>query len=133
MPRLTGTRELMRFIRKTHHHCWDFTELERAKHLFTTGAGRGAVIRFAKNEHHRRLHVLDVSNGRPRFEVSFVIKRWRFEPVRLKESKVGCVPPVSPTRNVALGNGCCEARRLSHYPVREQSAATPASHAEFVL
>src|ERR1700681_4060582 len=42
MPRLTGARELMRFIRKTHHHCWDLTELERAKHLFTTGAGRRA-------------------------------------------------------------------------------------------
>src|SRR5881628_3436456 len=133
MPRLAGTRELMRLVRKTHHHRRDFPEFERAKHFFSTGAGRRAEIGFAENEHHRRLHILDVSERRARFELLLVVERRRFEPARLKQSKIGCVPPITPTRDVALRDGRGETRRLPNYPVREQSAAAAAGYAEFLF
>ena len=123
----------MRFVWETHHHGRDFAEFQGAEHFFAAGAGRRAVIHFAKNEHHRRLHVLDVGQRRACFKILLVVKRRCFEPSRLKQSKIGCVPPINPTRDVALGHGRGEARGLSHHPVREQSATASAGHAQFVL
>src|SRR5712692_7541659 len=47
MPRLAGTRKLMRFVRETHHYRRDLAKLERAKHFFTAGAWRRAEIGLA--------------------------------------------------------------------------------------
>src|SRR5437660_8714000 len=75
MPRLAGARKLVRFVGKAHHYCRDFSELERAEHLFAARAGRCAIIRFAQDEHHRCLHIFDVSDWRTRFEILLFIER----------------------------------------------------------
>src|ERR1041384_2746272 len=41
VPWLSGARELVRFVRENHHRRRDLAELERAKHLFAAGLGRG--------------------------------------------------------------------------------------------
>src|SRR6266576_4432104 len=102
MPRLTRTRKLMRFVRKTHHHRRDLAEFERAKHFLAAGTGRRAIIRFTENEHHRRFHILDVSKRGAGFELLLVIKWRRLEPCRLKQREVSGVPPGFTARDVAL-------------------------------
>src|SRR4051812_2996717 len=47
VPGLTGARELMRFVRESHHYRRDFLKLERAEHFFAAGAGRRSMIGFA--------------------------------------------------------------------------------------
>src|ERR1700694_2230129 len=47
MPRLSGTRQLVRFIWKTHHHRRNFAELERAEHFFAARAWRCPEIGLA--------------------------------------------------------------------------------------
>ena len=133
VPRLPRTRKLVRFVGKTYHDRRDFAELKRAKHFFTAGAGRRAIICFPENEHHRRLHVFDVSERRSRFELLLVVKWRRLEPRRLKKSKVSRVPPRTPTRDVALRNGRRKPASLSHNPVRQQSAAASAGHTKFFV
>src|SRR6266446_3453654 len=93
MPRLTGARELVRLVREPHHHRRDFPELERAEHFLAARARRRSVIGLTQNKHHRRLHILDISDGRARFEILFLIERRPFEPGRLKQGEVRCVPP----------------------------------------
>src|SRR5258708_38705667 len=92
MPRLTGTRELVRFIGEPHHHRRNFPKLKRTEHFLATCSRRCAMIDFAQNEHHRGLHLLDVSDRRSRFEVLFLVERWPLEPERLKQSKIRRVP-----------------------------------------
>src|SRR5437588_308866 len=43
------------------------------------------------------------------------------------------VPPIFPTGDIALSDGCGKAARLSHHPVRQQSAAASAGHAKFLI
>src|SRR5216117_2363435 len=55
------------------------------------------------------------------------------EPVRLEQCEVPRVPPILPAGDIALSDGCGKAARLSHYPVRQQSAAASAGHAKFLI
>ena len=133
MPRLTGARELVRLVREPHHHRRDFPELERAEHFLAARARRRSVIGLTQNKHHRRLHILDISDGRARFEILFLIERRPFEPGRLKQGEVRCVPPMRPARDVALRYCRREASGMSDHPVRQQPAAAAASDAEFFV
>src|SRR5580693_5735979 len=89
MPRLTGARKLMRFVRKTNHHRRNFSEFQGAKHLFATRSWRGSIIHLAENKHHRRLHVLYISDRRPRLKILLFIEWRSLEPPWLKQSKIG--------------------------------------------
>src|SRR5438477_11953957 len=133
MPRLPGARELVGFARKLHHHRRHFEKLEGAKHLLATRPGWGARITFTEHEHYWRLHVLNISDGRPRLEIVGIIKGRGFEPVRLKESEVSRVPPVFPARDVALGHAGGEPLRVRDHPIGEQAAAASASNAELFV
>ena len=74
VPRLPGARELVGFARKLHHHCRHFEKLKGAKHFLAARPGWSARITFAEHEHHWRLHVLNISDGRPRLEIVGIIK-----------------------------------------------------------
>src|SRR6266550_4286448 len=104
MPRVPGARELVGFAWKLHHHRRHSEKLEGTKHLLAARPGWRARVTFTEHEHHWRLHVLNISDGRPRLEIVGIIKRRRFKPVRLEEGKVSRVPPVFPARDVALGH-----------------------------
>src|SRR5207249_11101558 len=91
------------------------------------------IIRFAENEHHRGLHILDVSERRSCLELLLAIKWRRLEPVRLEESQISRVPPIFPARDVALRNRCGKSVRLSHNPVREQTAAASTGLTKFFI
>src|SRR5438105_42645 len=129
MPRLARARELVRFVREPHHYRRNFTKLERAEHFFAAGSGWRAIIGFAQNKHHRRFHILDVSDWRARFEVLLRIERRSLEPEWLKQGEVRRVPPMRPARDVALRNCGREASGMADHPVGEQSAAAAASDA----
>src|ERR1043166_492254 len=113
MPGLSGTRKLVRFIRKAHHHCRNLAILQRTKHRLTTRTSRRPVVSLAEDQHQRRLHLVDVSDRRTPAKVFRILERRRLEPRRLKQREVSRVPPVSPVRDVALRNGRRETRRLS--------------------
>ena len=101
--------------------------------MLATRSRRRAVIRFAQDEHEGRRHVLDVSYGRARLEILFLIKRRALEPIGLEKSEVRRVPPVGPARDVALSHRCGEAGCLSHHPIGQQSTAASAGHAHFLF
>src|SRR4029453_13588947 len=74
MPRLPGAGELVRFARKLYHYGRHFAELEGAEHFLPTRPGWSAGIAFAEHEHHRRLHVLNITDGRARLEIVGIIE-----------------------------------------------------------
>src|SRR5438874_10009763 len=47
MPRLAGAGKFVRLVREPHHHGRNLPELQSAKHLLATCAGRCAVSYFA--------------------------------------------------------------------------------------
>src|SRR5206468_9918083 len=100
VPRLPGARELVGLARKLYHHRRHFEKLKGAKHLLATRPGWSARISFTEHEHHRSLHVLNITDGRTRLAIVGIIARRSFEAVRLKEGKVSCVPPVFPARDI---------------------------------
>src|SRR5438477_590695 len=108
-------------------------KFERPKHLFATRARRRAEIALSQNEHHRRLHVLDIINRRATFEILLVLEGRRFEPCRLKQSKIRRVPPSCPISDIALRDRRPEAVRLSHDPIGEQAAAATSSYAKLFV
>src|SRR6266550_8872397 len=99
----------MRFIWKTHHYGGNLAKFERAKHLLAPRPRRRSVIYLAHDKHRRRLNVLDITDRRSRPEILFLIERRAFEPARLKQCKIGRVPPIRPTGDVALRDGRREA------------------------
>src|SRR6267142_14523 len=116
MPGLSRTRQLVRLVGKPHHYRRYLSILERAKHLFTTGAGGCARISLTQNQHQWRSHFVDVGYRRTRFEVS-VFKRSPFEPAWLKLREVCRVPPGRPVGDIALRNSRRETRGVSNSPV----------------
>src|SRR5689334_15119759 len=102
MPWLTGARQLVRFVRETHHHRWNLPVLQRPEHRFTTWSSRRTPVSLAKNQHQRRLDLVDVSDRRTPAIVFRIFKRRRLEPGWLEEREVSRVPPVSPVSDVAL-------------------------------
>src|SRR3989442_7061681 len=105
MPRLTGSRQLVRFVREPHHYTGNFPELERAEHFLAARAWWRAIVILAQNEHHRRRHVFDITDRRAHFKILLVLERRRFEPVWLKQCEIGRVPPMSPARDVPVSDG----------------------------
>src|SRR6185369_504359 len=133
MPRLSGTRQLVRLVREANHHCWYLAILQRAEHCLAAWSGRSAPVNFAKYQHQRSLDLVDVSDWRTAFVIFRIFKRRRFEPRRLKEREVGGVPPVRPARDVALRNCCRKPRGLCDSPVRQQSAAAAAGDTHLLV
>src|ERR1043165_9707930 len=117
MPRLARARKLVGFIWEPHHHRWNFPKLEGAEHLFAARAGRGAEIGFADYKHQRRLYIFNVGDRRARSEILFFIERRPLEPEWLKQSKIGCVPPVGPVRDVALRHAGGKTSGVANRPV----------------
>src|SRR4051812_1885741 len=76
--------------------------LKRDEHLFAAGARRSAVVGLAKDEHHRRRHLVDVCDRRTRGKVFFLLERGAAEPFRLELPEIRGVPPVGPVRDVTL-------------------------------
>ena len=74
MPRLPGAGELVAFARKFHHYGRHFAELEGAEHFLAALLGWSAGIAFTEHEHHRRLHVLNITDGRARLEIVGIIE-----------------------------------------------------------
>src|SRR5205814_6345769 len=109
-----------------------FAKLEGAKHFLATRPGRSARIAFTEHEHHRRLHVLNITNGRASLEIVGIIEGRGFEPVWLKEGEVGRVPPVFPARDVALGHAGAKPLHVCDDPVGEQTTAATTSNAKLV-
>src|SRR5207247_2775062 len=96
-------------------------------------ARRRALIGLTQNKHQPRLHILDISDWRALFEILFLIERRPFEPGRLKQGEVRCVPPMRPARDVALRYCRREASGMSDHPVRQQPATAAASDAELFV
>ena len=59
---LAGAGKLVGLVRETHHYGWNLAELQRTKHLLAACAGRRAIVCFPEDEHHRRLHIVDVTD-----------------------------------------------------------------------
>src|SRR5438132_13275750 len=96
MPRLPGARQLMRLVRKLHHHRRNLAELQRAKHLFAAGAGGRARVGLAEDEHQWRLHIINMSDRRASLKILRVLERRRLEPARLEQRQGRGVPPLRP-------------------------------------
>src|SRR5690349_3066841 len=133
MPGLARARELVRLVREAHHHRRYLPILQRAEHRLTTRSGRRAPVSFTKYQHQWRLDLVDVRNRRTPYVILRVLKRWRLEPRRLKQREVRRVPPVSPTRDVALRYCRRESRRLHDGPVRQQATAAAARHTHLLI
>src|SRR4029079_12434426 len=116
MPRLARARKFVRLVWKAHHHRRNLSIFQCSEHRFAARTSRSAIVCLAKNQHQWRLHFGDVSYWRSSFEVFGIFKRCSLEPGWLEESEVGCVPPVSPIRDVPLRNGGGKARRLANGP-----------------
>src|SRR5205814_3930737 len=62
------------------------------------------------------------------------IFKWRrSKPVWLEKCEVARVPPVFPTGDVALRDGCSKSARLSDDPIRQQPAAASTGNAELLI
>src|SRR4051794_21606638 len=133
MPRLPGARELVRLVRETHHHRRYLSILQRAEHLLATRRGWRTPVGLTEYQHQRRLDFVDVSDRRSSYIILRIFKRRRLEPRRLKERKVGRVPPVRPARDVALRYCRRETRRLGNGPVRQETTAAAASHTHLLV
>src|SRR6476620_3650848 len=48
--------------RSTRCHGWNLAEFQRPKHLLAACAGRRAIVSFPEDEHHRRFHIIDVTD-----------------------------------------------------------------------
>src|SRR5690348_16760424 len=105
MPRLAGAGKLVRLVRETHHHGWNFEELQSAKHLLNSSVSGCAIVCFAENKHHRCLYVSYVTDRRARAILIRIFKWRRSKPVRLEKCEVTRVPPVFPTSDVSLRDG----------------------------
>src|SRR6266480_6771591 len=123
----------MGFARELYHYRRHFAKLEGAKHFLAARPGRSTRVAFTEYEHHRCLHVLNITDGRARLEIVGIIEGRGFEPARLKEGEVGGVPPVFPTRDVALSHPGGKPLRVRDYPVGEQTAAAAASNAKLFV
>src|SRR6476659_7852080 len=77
MPRLAGTRKLVRLPGEAHHDDRPLQELERTEHLFTAGARRRAIVGLAQHQHQRRLYVLNVGDRRTLLVVVGIEERRR--------------------------------------------------------
>src|SRR5262245_7295831 len=120
----------MRLARKANHDRRTPQELQRAKHLFPTALGRSPIIRFAEDEHHRRLDTLDVCERRALHKILRILEWRSLEPRWLEEREVGAVPPCSPACDVTLRDASGESVRVPDDPIGKQSAATAAGDAE---
>src|SRR5205823_12855599 len=112
MPRLAGAGKLMRLVRETHHHCWNFAELQSAKHLLAPCAGRCAIVCFAENKHHGCLYVSDVTDRRARAILIWIFEWRRSKPVRLEKREVARLPPAFPAGDIPLRDGRINAPRF---------------------
>src|SRR5438132_9699282 len=119
MPWLPRARKLVCFIGETHHYCGNLAEFQRAKHLLTASTGRCPIVGFAENKHHRGLDVVYVTDRRSGPIIVRFFEWRRLKPVRLEQCKIPRIPPVLPTGDVALSNGCSKTARLPHHPVRQ--------------
>src|SRR5205085_11920136 len=88
VPRLAGARELVRLLWKPHHYHGALHIFQGAEELLATAGGWRAIVRFALNQHQRRLDLVYVSDGRPGDVIRRILPRWRFEPAWLKKGKV---------------------------------------------
>src|SRR6185369_3675459 len=133
VPWLTGAREFVRLVRETHHYRRYLPILKRAEHRLTTRPGRRAPVSLAKDQHQRRLDLVDVSDRRAASIVFRILERRRLEPRRLEEREISGVPPVRPARDIALRNCRCKTRRLRDGPVSQQTATAAARHTHLLL
>src|ERR1044071_9125926 len=100
MPRLTGTRQLVRLVREANHHCGYLAILQRAEHCLATRTSRSAPVSFTKYQHQRSLDLVDVSDRRTTHVILRIFKRRRLEPRCLEKREISRVPPVRPARDV---------------------------------
>src|SRR5689334_16689465 len=96
----------MSFIREAHHDGWQLSVLQRAEHLLAPRARGRSKIGVSQNQHERRLHIIDVADGRALLIVIFIFKWWFAKPRCTEQSKVVRVPPIAPTRDVSLRDRC---------------------------
>src|SRR5579862_5230178 len=131
VPGLSGAGQFVRLAREDDHGGGALHIFERAEELFAAGILRGTEIRLPKDKEHRRVDVLHEGDGGTVGVVLRVFERWGLEPLRLKESEVGGVPPRSPVGDITLGRGRGEAVGVSDGPISEDAAAAAASDTEF--
>src|ERR1700675_3055744 len=131
MPRLTRARQLVRLTRKNYHGSGTLQKLESAEQLLPARILWSTIVGLPQNEHYGRVDFLDERNRGPVGVVLRVLKRWRFEPVRLEQSEIGGVPPRSPIRYVALRYRGGKAVGLGNRPVSQHAATAAAGHPEF--
>ena len=78
---------------ENHHGGWPFQKLERAEQLFTARILRSAVVGFAQHKQDRGVNMLHKCNGGAAGIVLRILEGRCFEPMWLKESEIGGVPP----------------------------------------